>query len=118
MKTAAELRKIAKQTRLKRETNEITCAIINKIEDNLLHLANTYGDISFEMNIGYSILKDLGKELKSNDPLVLQGKSKESIKKMFSLEEKYLRKYFTDLGYSIQFKNIGMIEDKTVVVSA
>ncbi len=103
MKNANELRDIANGTLIKRETNRITEIIINLAEERLINTVNTYGNLSSEINIGKTALQ----YHKMVSDIIDDGR----------LDEIAIRRYFTIFGISVGFKDIGMIEDKTLVLS-
>ena len=104
MKTAKDLALIANCVQLKRDATLITQAIIESIQKEFEHIVNVYGSKHIDFNIGRTSLKNIAKEYSiDNTDLVIQ--------------ESHIRKYFTELGFFITIKDIGMIEDKYIKLS-
>jgi len=104
MKTAKELALIASCIQLKRDSNLITQAIIEDIQKEFEHIVSIYGSEYIDFNIGKTSLREIAKEhsIDNTD---------------FVIQESHIRKYFSELGFFITFKNIGLIEDKFIKLS-
>ena len=103
MKTAQELALIASCIQLKRDAYPITQIVIEEVQKAFEHVVYTYGSTEINFGIGKSNLKELA--------------VKNSIQGELLLQESHIRKYFSDLGIFITFKDIGMIEDKYIKLS-
>jgi len=103
MKTRQELLTIATGAQILRNTNSLTEVVIRATDKFLNQQVNSYGNLSVECNIGKS---SLNKFIQIED-----------IRDSKHLDEIAIRRYFTNLGIFITFKNIGSIEDKSIIVS-